>query len=114
MTPGNIKAALAYCDSQEINGGTDFNEIFTTAFRVPNVQAIYFLSDGEVYDHNDQLLNKIKRLSNATSSIGGKQIFCHTTAFFAEESGQKLMKSIATATGGTYLNFNSSSSSTSN
>ncbi len=68
------------------------------AFSVPNIQAVYFLSDGEVYDDTTALVETTRRLS-----LG--HIHCHTTAFFAEPSGQELLREMAEVTGGEYLNF---------
>jgi hypothetical protein len=99
VTPANIKTAIAHCNQQQPAGGTDFNVALNSCFRVPDVRAIYFLSDGETYEgvlHYEALA---KRLSQA-----GK-IVCHTTALFAPESGQEILRAIATVTGGTFLNY---------
>lgn len=99
-TVDNLDAASRFIESCQPDGGTDFNAALTAAYGVKDVSAVFFLSDGEDYDTG--LREKVKALS-----LNGK-IPCHTTAFFASSTGQELLKSIATITGGSYLMFDNS------
>ena len=99
VTPANIKTAIAYCSHITPDGGTDFDIALTASFSVPNVEAIYFLSDGEAgggIAHYTQLIRGF---------CVNRKICCHTTALFAPKSGQDLLQAIATTTGGTFLNY---------
>jgi hypothetical protein len=68
------------------------------AFSIPDIQAIYLLTDGDAYD-DGAIVQNVKRWSN-----GGK-IQCHTTSFFAPPEGEQLLKNIAAASQGTYLKY---------
>ena len=72
----------------------------TVAFGVPDVQAVYLLSDGEVYGGEMERLIERARVLSRNGAV-----HCHTTAFFAPASGQALMEGIARATGGSYVKY---------
>ena len=117
-TPENIKTAIKYCQDQTptqpvvatstlINLPsqiTNFDLLLNTAFTIPHIQSVYFLSDGDVYDHNNHLVETVRRLSRPSNGNNNNFIIkCHTAAFFAKkDSGVQLLKSMATVTGGTF------------
>jgi hypothetical protein len=102
-TPTNLQAAAQYVSSWMPSGGTDFSVALHHAFAVPDVQAVYLLSDGEVGGDIQGLLDQVRGLSR------NGEIQCHTTAFFAPASGQGLLEAIASGTKGTYLKFGEAS-----
>jgi hypothetical protein len=98
-TAANVDDAMSFVNGQNPRGGTEFTSALNAAFTIPDVQAVYFLSDGEVYDSIDDIVNLVGRLSK------NGQIVCHTTSFFAETSGKFLLQRMAKITNGTYLDF---------
>ena len=97
-TKENLKGACKFVNTWQPNGGTDFDVALEAAFSVPGVQAVFFLSDGE-YQADANLIEKVRRWSKHG------QIHCHTTAFFASPSGQRLLEEIAKVTNGTYFQY---------
>lgn len=98
-TKAALDSAANFVNDWVPDGGTNFELALKAAFAVPDVQAVYLLSDGEVGEDVDQLVSLARRLSR-----NGK-VHCHTTAFFAPLSGQRLLEAIAVATNGSYLNY---------
>ena len=97
-TAANLAAATKYVSRWEPTGGTNFPDALQTAFSVPGVEAVYLLSDGEVYGERE-LVAQVRTLSR------NGEIKCNTTAFFAPPTGQSLLKAIAEATGGSFVSF---------
>jgi Mg-chelatase subunit ChlD len=97
-TAASLDAASKFVRNWYPTGGTNYPAALHTAFSVPGVEAVYLLSDGEVWG-DAELLSLVRRLSR------NGEIQCNTTAFFAPESGQQLLKAIADATNGSYVKF---------
>ena len=102
-TTANLQAASQHVDEWFPDGGTDFEQALTVAFGVPDVQAVYLLSDGEVYGGEMEHLIQRARVLSRNGAV-----HCHTTAFFAPASGQAVMEGIARATGGSYVKYGES------
>jgi ubiquitin-protein ligase/Mg-chelatase subunit ChlD len=98
-THDNLKAAASEVEGWHPNGGTSFRDALNAAFKVHQVEEIYFLSDGEDYMNMGELDQMLQRLSRNGA------IRCHTTAFFAPPNGQQVLQAIAKATGGSYVAF---------
>jgi len=97
-TAANINAGVKFVRSGAFtpHGGTNIMDALRTAFRIPGIEAVYLISDGEDYDVS---LEEVRRLS------GGGRIQCHTTAFCSSSDGRTLLESIATATKGSFAYF---------
>ena len=98
-TESNLREASHFVRRWEPDGGTNFVVALEAAFRVPDVQVVYFLSDGEDGSSAADLAALVKRLSR------DGEIQCHTTSFFAPPSGQALLRAMATAGKGTFVQF---------
>jgi ubiquitin-protein ligase/Mg-chelatase subunit ChlD len=99
-TEANLGSAINEVRRWVPSGGTDFTSALEAAFNVADVEEIYFLSDGEDWIDEYRLTELVRRLSRNGA------IQCHTTSFFAPYNGKKLLKAIANAAGGTYVDFN--------
>lgn len=96
-TAENINLALRFVDQAYPRGGTIISQAVEFAYTLPNIQAVYLLSDGESDWHD--MHRQLARLSK------NKTIPCHTTAFMTGEDGAQLLSDIAAATGGEFLNI---------
>jgi Mg-chelatase subunit ChlD len=99
-TRGNVQEAISFVRSGAFrpSGGTNIMAALEIAFEVPNVEAVYLISDGE-----DEVSIPALR---AMSRQGRVQ--CHTTAFCSGPEGCRILEQIAAATGGSYAFYNSS------
>ena len=102
-TESNLRDATQFVRNWEPDGGTNFVSALEAAFRVQDVQVVYFLSDGEDGNSVGELTQLVKRLSR------DGEIQCHTTSFFAPPSGQALLRAMAEAGKGTFVQFGESS-----
>jgi len=98
-TESNLKKAQKHVNSWEPCGGTAFAPVLQAAFGMKNVEAVYFLSDGEPDECKEYVVELIAKLSQ------NKKIHCHTTAFSSSRYGQELLKAMSEATGGSYYYF---------
>jgi hypothetical protein len=98
-TDSNVADALGFVRQWEAGGGTDILAALEACFSMDGVQAVYLLSDGEVYNC-DAVVEAAARLSKR-----GGGIQCHTTSFFAPLSGQHMLARVAEVTGGSFLHF---------
>ena len=97
-TAANINAGVQFVRSGAFSptGGTDIMDALRTAFRIPGIEAVYLISDGE---DPGVSLQEVRRLSDEG------RIQCHTTAFCSSEVGRRLLESIATVTNGSFAYF---------
>ena len=98
-TEANLRSAVQHVSTWQPQGGTCFRSALQAAFAVEGVEAIYFLSDGEDNDNEEQTLEWVREVSRT------KKVHLHTTAFYASAAGQETLKQLAEATGGTYLKY---------
>jgi len=109
-TPANLAAAVHFLHACTPNGSTSIASALRLALAIPQIQAIYLISDGE-----DSLVDVREVAAAASAAKKGRRthgevsssIQCHTTAFCAPLVGQKLLRAIAEATGGTFAAFES-------
>jgi hypothetical protein len=99
-TQPNVKSALTFIARQDVAGATNMNDALKFAYSLPQVAAVYLLSDGEPnvnFEGNEHLCKSVRRWSQ-----GGK-IPCHCTAFFASDWAKALMREISDITGGVFV-----------
>eukprot|EP01029_Cantina_marsupialis_P030249 TRINITY_DN8097_c0_g1_i1.p1 TRINITY_DN8097_c0_g1~~TRINITY_DN8097_c0_g1_i1.p1 ORF type:complete len:346 (-),score=96.24 TRINITY_DN8097_c0_g1_i1:326-1363(-) len=105
-TSSNVQSAGNYISSLSAGGGTNFYDTLYYAMQIPNLEAVYFLSDGYPTvgetDLND-IIHMVGKLSAA------HKIPVHTAAFLQGESdpetikiSKKSMSGIAQVSGGTF------------
>jgi hypothetical protein len=105
-----VSAAVSFLQSGACtpNGSTSIASALRLALAIPQIQAIYLISDGE-----DSMVDLREVSAAATAAAknsrthGAPSIQCHTTAFCAPSEGQKLLRAIAAATGGSFAAFES-------
>jgi Mg-chelatase subunit ChlD len=109
-TPANVSAAVSFLHSRACmpNGSTSIAAALRLALAIPQIQAIYLISDGE---DSTVDLREVSAAASAAAKNGRRatssSIQCHTTAFCAPSEGQRLLRAIATATGGSFAAFES-------
>jgi len=106
-TPQNMESVLRYVGNQSAGGGTNIYGALKTAFNVPNVEMIYFLTDGmptsgDVTDV-DGILNEVENWNS------NKHVVVNATAFLMgnyggddKDGSRKLMERLSKITNGTY------------
>jgi hypothetical protein len=97
-TPDNLKRALSFINRTQASGGTNIRQAVEYAYRLPNIAAVYLLSDGE--DYWPQASHEVRKWSQ-----NGK-IPCHATSFMCDSGEGSLLAEIAQASGGEFLAVN--------
>lgn len=94
---GGMQAQGPGLASSDVN----FMSALTTAFITPKTEAVYLFSDGDIFDYNSYIVNKVEQLSCHGNNV---RIRCNTLGFGASASGRSLLKAIADKTKGVFDN----------
>jgi Mg-chelatase subunit ChlD len=100
-TPSNINYANKFVKTLQPGGGTNIKLALEACYNVPNVEAIYLLSDGEDGSLNK---NELEEFLNRLSKNGKTP--CHVTSINSNNIELSLLNKIAELTNGSYLHFN--------
>jgi len=93
----NINNALEHVKRWRPKGRTCYVPPLEAAFRVEGIQAVYFVSDGEPFEEEDDVMQCLLKLGKY------RNIPCHTTAFGATTAGKNILQKMAEVTGGSFL-----------
>ena len=88
---------MNHIQSWVADGGTNYVSSFEAIFRKEEIHVVYFLSDGEPFESESCVIDRLQQLSKT------KKIPFHTTSFGASAAGKHILKRSADVTGGTFL-----------
>jgi len=105
-TPNVLRDAAEFLDSLEPGGGTNTHDALRSALQEPDVEEIYFLSDGEPSEGQTDaefIVQDVRRFN----AMRARPAIIHTVAFlmgheYDDPTPRRLMGSIASVTGGVF------------
>mmetsp|Transcript_27664 Transcript_27664/g.24328 ORF Transcript_27664/g.24328 Transcript_27664/m.24328 type:complete len:441 (-) Transcript_27664:195-1517(-) len=109
--PENVGSAIKYARSLKVCGGTNIHDALKEAFAIPDIQAVFFLTDGMpsvgITDRNT-IVNHVKEWSSKNGTIVNSIAFLMGNFQYDDKPGSRtFMRQLADVTGGTYRSIES-------